>query len=284
MTANLSQVAGGGGLLISVERKGTPGRSRVILGHGGGQTRHSWGKAADALAGAGYDVLNYDARGHGDSEWARPEDYSAEKRSEDVAALAKMGNGPVALVGASMGGLSALYFAAKHPSEVSALILVDIVTQPEPAGVRRVTDFMARHLDGFDSLEEVADAVASYAPHRPRRDAGGFQNNLRLKDGRYYWHWDPAILHQDNGKMFRVVNQVVESNRARLDFPVMLVRGMKSDIISDAGIDNMRELLPQAEIFEVDGAGHMVAGDRNDQFNAGVIEFLRKHVPPCHDA
>jgi pimeloyl-ACP methyl ester carboxylesterase len=58
------------------------------------------------------------------------------------------------------------------------------------------------------------------------------------------------------------------------------VRGGESDVVSDSGVDDLRDALPQLEVFDVAGAGHMVAGDRNDLFNEGVINFLLKTVPP----
>jgi pimeloyl-ACP methyl ester carboxylesterase len=60
--------------------------------------------------------------------------------------------------------------------------------------------------------------------------------------------------------------------------PVLLVRGQRSDVVDDAGIEEFRQKLPHLEIASVAGAGHMVAGDRNDAFNRSVISFLRTSV------
>lgn len=56
--------------------------------------------------------------------------------------------------------------------------------------------------------------------------------------------------------------------------PALVVRGKLSDIVSREGADEFLELMPLARVVEVDGAGHMVAGDKNDAFNAAVEEFL----------
>ena len=64
----------------------------------------------------------------------------------------------------------------------------------------------------------------------------------------------------------------------REGLPVLLVRGLKSDVVSDAGVAAFRALLPALEVADVGGAGHMVAGDRNDAFNASVIAFLMRHL------
>ncbi|WP_230206819.1 alpha/beta fold hydrolase [Novosphingobium sp. Gsoil 351] len=61
--------------------------------------------------------------------------------------------------------------------------------------------------------------------------------------------------------------------------PTLLVRGMKSDIVDEDGVADLRRRIPALEVADIRGAGHMVAGDRNDEFNAAVIEFLRRAMP-----
>src|ERR1700680_1885101 len=64
---------------------GDPKAPPVVLLHGGGQTRHSWGGAMRALIAQGYYVINLDARGHGDSNWARDGNYSLDVLAADLA-------------------------------------------------------------------------------------------------------------------------------------------------------------------------------------------------------
>ena len=82
------------------------------------------------------------------------------------------------------------------PGIARGVVLVDIVPDMEQAGANRIQQFMAEHaLTGFASLDEVADAVAAYNPHRPRpTDLSGLRKNVRERDGRWYWHWDPAFV------------------------------------------------------------------------------------------
>jgi pimeloyl-ACP methyl ester carboxylesterase len=54
------------------------------------------------------------------------------------------------------------------------------------------------------------------------------------------------------------------------------VRGAASDVVSDAGVAALREVMPQVEVFDVAQAGHMVAGDSNDLFNGAMLEFLAR--------
>lgn len=269
------------GLTLVGDVGGPEGAPLVLLMHGGGQTRHSWSGAMRALVSAGYRVVNLDARGHGESSWSKAKAYRIDDRIKDVQAVVDGCGVPFALVGASMGGLTSIHAVGQGLSP-AALVLVDIVPDMEPAGVERIVSFMNAHHGGFASLDEAADAVAAYYPERPRpKDPGGLMKNLRLRgDGRLYWHWDPVMFGVEDPKQFR--DPLARSTRRlgeRGDVPVLVVRGKLSDIVSDASIASFREKVPHAEAVDVSEAGHMVAGDKNDVFNAAVIDFLARHLP-----
>lgn len=264
---------------LALDRLGAENAPAVVLLHGGGQTRHSWSGAAERLAMAGYRVINFDARGHGESAWASDGCYTLDRRADDLrAVLGDVRN--YALIGASLGGATAIHAVAQG-LRPRALVLVDVVPNAEQAGIDRIRRFMLSAPDGFASIEEAAEAVAAYNPDRPRpRDPEGLRRNLRLRDdGRLHWHWDPAILDDDRGAMRNVL---AASSRKLVDIAglkTLLVRGMRSDVVSDATVAAFRQILPSFDVLDVERAGHMVAGDRNDAFNAGVCAYLEKHMP-----
>ena len=268
------------GVSIAADVAGREGAPCVILGHGGGQTRHSWDKCELQLADAGYFAINYDLRGHGESDWSPDGDYSMETRADDLAAVAAHGSRPFALVGASLGGITAMV-AASRGLDPAALVLVDIVPKMSPTGVAKIGSFMTAHTGGFASLDEAADAISAYYPDRPRpKDTTGLHKNLRLgEDGRYRWHWDPRWLQSPRGDP-RFLLQMMDTADWTDRVPTLLVRGMKSDIVDDDGVADLRRRIPALEVANIGGAGHMVAGDRNDEFNAAVIEFLARVMPP----
>jgi pimeloyl-ACP methyl ester carboxylesterase len=271
-----------GGLSIAGDVGGDPSHRPVILQHGGGQTRHSWGKAMRELVDAGYFVLNLDARGHGDSDWAPDGDYSIDALSADLMAIIATLRSPPALVGASMGGICSLYSLGISDQQIaSALVLVDIVPRIGADGAAKIGTFMGSALQGFASLEEAADAVAAYNPHRQRpKDVSGLMKNLRLRpDGRLYWHWDPRFLQQERPAPEMLAQRLLEA-ASRIRIPTLLVRGLQSDIVTEEGIREFKERLPALEVYDVGGAGHMVAGDKNDAFDQGVVSFLYRVAPP----
>jgi len=261
---------------------GDPAAPTVILMHGGGQTRHSWGGAFRALLGAGYQVVNYDARGHGDSGWSAQGRYSFSMGARDLALVAGQSRQPVALVGASMGGIVAMQ-AIIEGMRPAALVLVDIVLRPERGGVERIRKFMTAHPHGFASLEEAADAVAVYNPNRANpKDSSGLARNLRRgSDGRLHWHWDPRILPPTLDDDMAALDRLADGMRSASLPPTLLVRGARSDVVSAASVAEFRELLPSLEVFDVAAAGHMVVGDTNDAFNRAIVDFLAREFPPA---
>jgi pimeloyl-ACP methyl ester carboxylesterase len=250
--------------------------------HGGGQTRHSWSGAMRALLANGYRVINFDSRGHGDSGWSPDGVYTMPQRAMDLAVVLRDVRGPVAFVGASLGGITALFAVGMdiEPSP-SAIVLVDIVPRPDPVGAARILKFMQSYPGGFPSLEEAADAIAIYNPNRPRpKDVSGLARNLRKReDGRWYWHWDTRMLEEASRPEIASLGDTLAPYVRKVRVPTLLVRGMTSDIVTDDNVEEFKSQLPSLEIFNVHGAGHMVAGDKNDAFNDGVIQFLKRHVP-----
>jgi pimeloyl-ACP methyl ester carboxylesterase len=282
-----TELIGHEGLRLAADVEGDPDAPPVVLLHGGGQTRHAWGTTLSVL-GKTWRAYSVDLRGHGDSAWAPDGDYSLDGFANDVRAIARSFSQPPALVGASLGGIASLAAIAETtgPPLAIALVLVDVAPRIEPAGVSRIGDFMTGNLDGFDSLEQVADAISAYNPHRPRpTNLDGLKKNLRQRaDGRWVWHWDPRFVSGRFGSPDETRSTLIDGDRLQraaraLTIPTLLVRGRMSDLLSEEGARELLELVPHAQLADVAGAGHMVAGDRNDAFNDAVVGFLASVRP-----
>ena len=253
------------------------GRPTILMLHGGGQNRFSWKNTGQVLADEGFHVVALDSRGHGDSDRAPDADYDVETLTADVLQVLDAIGRPVILIGASMGGLTGILVADQAgPDRVTRLVLVDVVPRFEKNGSARIRDFMFSGLHGFGSLDEAADAVAAYLPHRTRpRSTEGLKKNLRLRDGRWYWHWDPAFMTKP-GDDPQLRTEKFEQAAADLTIPVLLIRGKLSDVVSPEGVRHFLDTVPNAEFVELSDAGHTAAGDDNDAFSDVVVKFATR--------
>lgn len=271
-----------GGLQLAADLWDGGGHPVVFL-HGGGQTRHAWDKTAMLLRAAGMRAITVDQRGHGESDWEPDGNYSfghyAQDAAEVVRQVAAKYHAAPSAVGASLGGLSALGAELFHGPLLDSLVMVDITPRMDQSGVAKIRGFMRENMDdGFATLEEAADAISRYLPHRARPSSlDGLRKNLRLgEDGRYRWHWDPAFMDEEKGvrSQGQEYMESAMSKLPELHLPVLLVRGMNSEIVQEEYAREFVEIAPNARMVDVGGAGHMVAGDRNDIFADAILDFL----------
>ncbi|GAB7068799.1 alpha/beta hydrolase [Mycobacterium hodleri] len=253
------------------------GRPSILMLHGGGQNRHSWKNTGQVLADGGFHVVALDSRGHGDSDRSPTADYSVDSLCADTLRVVDQIGGPTVLIGASMGGLTGILAAHEAGAGVvTKLVLVDVVPRFEKDGSARIRDFMFSGVDGFESLEQAADAVSAYLPHRAKpRSPEGLKKNLRLRDGRWYWHWDPAFLTKPADDPF-VRMDALEQAAIDLRIPILLIRGKLSDVVSTEGVQDFLAKVPRAEFVELSAAGHTAAGDDNDAFTDAVVGFVNR--------
>jgi non-heme chloroperoxidase len=226
------------GLALAGEAWGTPDGPLVILLHGGGQTRHSWRDTGLVLSAAGFRVVAYDARGHGDSDWSADGNYSQEAMVDDLKCIvgAEAAERP-ALVGASMGGTTSLIAMGERWVQGAALVLVDTAPRIAPEGLSKVRALMRSHPAG------------SWDPKRLAHDVDLHQRQARL-----------------------------EACAGALVAPTLLIRGGRSDVLSEAGAGHFLRLCRHSDYVEIPGAGHVVAADRSGVFHAVLVRFLTQHL------
>ncbi len=262
----------------------------VLLLHGGGQTRHAWRRTAEHLGRAGATAYALDLRGHGDSEWVAGGHYAFTDFAADAAAVAatltkRSGKRPIA-IGASLGGIASLLAEGEADKAGTGPVFAAVgMVAPRPRvnreGVAKIEGFMRERAgEGFATIGDAADAVAAYLPHRPRpRSHEGLKKNLRLHpDGRWRWHWDPALLQGERSFAIdhRILeNALIEAAKA-ITIPALLVRGGSSELVHEAHVREFLDLVPHANYIDVAEARHMVAGDSNDSFSDAVLDFVAR--------
>ncbi|HEX6832064.1 MAG TPA: alpha/beta fold hydrolase [Rudaea sp.] len=274
--ARVERLRSADGVPIAIETFGDANAPAVIFAHGFGQTRQAWSASANTLAARGWKCVTTDARGHGDSGRRAPGEYGFPQFVDDLCAIAQAvgGNEKPVLIGASMGGLLGIAAQAEYDL-FRALVLVDITPRWETAGIERILTFMRAHPDGFATLDEAADAIAQYLPHRAERKSPERLRPLLTPqaNGRLRWHWDPHLLDYVVANGPAQQEQLIASART-IRVPTLLVSGTRSDIVSEATIAEFLAMVPHAQHVRVENATHMVAGDRNDAFTAAVAGFL----------
>jgi pimeloyl-ACP methyl ester carboxylesterase len=278
----------GAGVRLAGDEWGDPDAPPALLLHGAGQTRHSWRTTGSILATAGWHAIALDLRGHGDSERSAAGHYRLDDFAADVIAVSQDLPAPPVLVGASLGGLAALVAVARSGDPVPALVLVDISVHVEHEGSSRVVRFMTANADGFPSLEAAAAAIADFNPQRPpTTNLKGLRKNLRRRpDGRWVWHWDPRIMDggpnsiawqvQDpgTGEPMLAHHLAVRQAAPSITVPTLLIRGLRSELVSERSVQALHEVIPHATHLDVAEAGHMIVGDRNDAFTASLADYL----------
>ena len=280
--AEVVRLRGAGGLFLVANRYGPPAGQVVLFLHGAGQTRHSWHHTAATVAQAGFTVLCVDHRGHGDSDWPEDAEYEIEHFAGDLESILDSLDTPPVVVGASLGGLATLVAQGRNQRQLfRAVVLVDITPRIDMSGADRILSFMAEQPDGFETLEDAADAIAGYTGRaRSDGDVTRLTRVLRLHEesGRWRWHWDTRFLA---GKTGGAITERAEVMHARLldaarsiTVPLLVVRGSRSDVVDAEAVAELVREVPGARSFDVRGAGHMVAGDENDAFTTAVLEFL----------
>ncbi|MGZ4804613.1 MAG: alpha/beta fold hydrolase [Acidimicrobiia bacterium] len=243
----------------------------VVCLHGGGQTAYMWEELGTSLRDR-YHVLAPDLPFHGDS------DPTGDMSRQAIAAtipplLAEFALGPVALVGASLGGIVSLTLAAAHPELASSIVLIDIATQLEDAGVDRIIEFMSKH-ESFASLDEAAEEIAKYLPQRRRVRPESLSRNLRQRpDGRWEWKHGYGRQLRETGVPWggwRGLVAGLDDEVRGLACPVLVLRGAKSDVLSTEGAEAIAKIIPDARLATIGAAGHHAAGD-NPESTAGLV-------------
>lgn len=269
------------GVGLAAEAWGEAGAPPVIFAHGGGQTRYAWATVAQSVAAEGWHGIAVDLRGHGESDWAPDGDYRIDKFGGDLRRVAQALHQPAVVVGASLGGVAAMLAEGGGEGPIfRAMVLADITPRIEPQGVNRIVGFLKKHAEeGFANPDEAAHAIAEYRGQPSRGGAGaGLSRYLRKSpDGRYRWHWDPKFMLGEKASQPGPEQAERIAGAARtIRIPTLLVHGRESDLVSAETVREFLELVPGAEYLDVAEAGHMIVGDRNDAFAAGLLDFLRR--------
>ena len=265
---------------------------QLVLIHGGAQNAHTWDTVALAL---GRPLLAVDLPGHGHSGWRADGAYTPMNLADDVAVvIAAHAPDAAVIVGMSLGGMTSMELAIRHPSLVRSLIMVDVTPGVNAEKAKAVIDFV----DGpqsFDSFDDLLARTMQFNPTRSESSLrrGILHNAAPSADGSWQWRYDrgsraraEATAHPNAAESAPAESAPppeVASVMSPLwdDFgavacPLMLVRGSVSPVVDDDDEAEARRRQPAIEVRMVEGAGHSVQGDRPVELAALLADWLAR--------
>jgi pimeloyl-ACP methyl ester carboxylesterase len=243
--------------------------SPVLLLHGLAGHAGEWAETASWLTDR-HRVVGLDARGHGHSE-RLPDDVSPSAQVADVAfVIEELGLGPAALVGQSLGGVTALLVAAQRPELVRALVLAD--AGPSDGS------------NGEAAAQAIGDALRRWPVPFPSKEAGAEFFRLRFGDGAAL-PWADGLEESADGWRPRfdvdVMVRTLEEMQNRpswpdwesLRCPVLVVRAGHG-VIEPEDVQEMAARLPSARVVELPDARHDLHLDRPREWRRALVQFL----------
>jgi pimeloyl-ACP methyl ester carboxylesterase len=249
----------------------------VVFCHGLFGQGRNWTQVAKALAAGSGDgaarhrSLLVDLPNHGRSAWTERFDFT--EQADQVADAVRALDGPVALVGHSLGGKVAMVLALRHPELVERLCVVDVapVDYPHSEEFAGYIDAM-RALD-LAALERREDADRALADAvRSTMVRSFLLQNLRREDAGWRWQPNLALLRDELDTLTSWPAELDEA--APYAGPVLWVAGERSDYVRDEYADAMSRLFPRVLRVTVRGAGHWVHSEQQQSFVAVLRRFL----------
>ncbi len=271
----------------------------LVLLHGGAQNAHTWDTVAMALD---RPLVAIDLPGHGHSDGPGPRaagQLDVEANAVEVAAVVRaLAPRARAVVGMSLGGLTAIALAKEAPDLVRKVMLVDVVPGIKGERARHISDFVNGPRT-FPSFDELLELTVQFNPTRSvsslRR--GILHNAEQQEDGTWVWRWArhrPPVPAGGAGRgreaepgADRAGAEVTSSTATdsfydrlwqsleSVEVPVLLARGMRADsVLGDEDEEELRRRVPSAQVVHVQGAGHSLQGDTPLELAALIEAFV----------
>ncbi len=251
----------------------------ILFLHGGGINAHTWDVVSLMLR-ERYHCIALDQRGHGDSEWSPAIDYGVATQVGDVEGfIEKLGLANPVLVGQSMGGLNSIAYAIRHSAKMKGLVVVDVGPEINSEGTQRIREFSST--PELESLEAFLERAVKFNPIRDPRvlRRSLFYNLRQLPTGKWSLKHDQRRASDDSWRIAAEQRERILRDVSNISCPTLIVRGGKSDVLSDVLSDDAAErfahMLPHARWVRVENAGHNVQGDNPRGLLDAMNPFLR---------
>ncbi len=250
------------------------GAQDLLLLHGFTGHGRFWDSFAQVMS-ADYRVLALDQRGHGETQWAGPEQYGVDYMVGDLEAfVAALGLDQFVLLGLSMGGRNAIHYAGARPDALERLVIVDIGPETATAGSARIRDGVQAN-DIFESPEAAVQQGLKNSPNADEAQVRHrISNNvMQLDDGSWTYRYDKALRDPNNPRP-RPTPEEGWALVGKIAVSTQLIRGEVSDVLAAEVASKMVETIDDCQFVEVAGSGHSVPMERPQAFLEAVRTFL----------
>lgn len=246
----------------------TANRDVIVCVHGLSRNSLDFGPLAEALTGK-YRVICPDVAGRGNSDWlTNKSDYNYVTYVTDAAVMLKqLGLEKVTWIGTSMGGIIGMMLAAHNPGLITRLVLNDIGAVISAEGLNRIIGYVgssgifANEADALAYLKSIM-APFGIASEEEWRYMLKISFNL-LPNGTYALRYDPDIskpLREAAADKDKPVTDVdLTEFWNKITCPTLILRGTRSDILSEKTATDMRASRPNVSLVELEGVGHAPA-------------------------
>lgn len=269
-------------LFYRVDGMGFP----LVIIHGLYGSSDNWLTVAKKLS-AGFRVFTIDQRNHGRSP--NSEIHSFEAMKNDLAEFFDEHHLEKAIVlGHSMGGKTAMWFAAEYPERVEKLIVADIA--PKDYFLLNDESQYYLHNNILRAMLEIDLAkvnsrsyVENFLLERidSRQIVQFLLKNLhRNKDTHHFeWRLNIQSLYDNLDEIIQGVNaRWFDDRRPILSYPVLFIKGADSNYILPEDFSSIRHIYPEAEIVEIPNAGHWLHAEQPQLFMEAIFKFLRNQI------
>lgn len=256
---------------------GEPGNPPLLFLHGGNQSARTWDLICLTLS-TQYHCIALDQRGHGESEWSYEGHYAPQDHTKDIEALVDhLGWKKFSIIGMSMGGMNALWYATTESARLNALVSVDVGPFLQVEKSERLISFV----EGNKKHKSLEDFVTAALKFNPRRKPELLRHSLthttrELADGS--WEWKADRRKSLSLKQMSDWLSSLQANIAEIQCPVLVIRGAESALFSNEDAHRFVDLLPRGSFALVKKAGHTIQGDNPKGLLDALNNFFPQHL------
>ena len=250
----------------------------MLLLHGFLAHAHLWDDFARHFH-SRYHIIALDQRGHGESQWSKQGAYTIYNHFRDLAGFIEaLKLNHLILIGHSMGGRNALFYAACIPTHVERLILVDARPGKNLQAARMLRDLLLTSPKQARSLQEGVEAIQSIYPSLSSAQCRyiirhGFQQKA---EGKYIPRYDPSMSQQIEQIDYQTDDLWIFLKN--IQCLTLIIRGSRSSFLSKADAEKMRRAIPKAELREVPKSTHLPSHENPAVFRRVISRFLNNKI------